>query len=234
LFLLNDKNKGLFYPVFFKNKPAVDFIALVIIQNLLANMAVNFFEQDEFDMKRIGFIFLVLISGLTFSQNKGNVGVGDKALNFSLNTVQGQPVELDKMYKSRPVVLVVLRGWPGYQCPICTQQVGGLVADAGKFAELGAAVLMVYPGPSEQLQEHAREFSEDFEFADNFYFVLDPDYTMINLYGLRWDAPNETAFPSTFVIDKKGKIVFSKVSSTHGDRAINGEIFKVLQKLGMN
>ncbi len=185
-------------------------------------------------MKRIGFIFLVLISGLTFSQNKGNVGVGDKALNFSLNTVQGQPVELDKMYKSRPVVLVVLRGWPGYQCPICTQQVGGLVADAGKFAELGAAVLMVYPGPSEQLQEHAREFSEDFEFADNFYFVLDPDYTMINLYGLRWDAPNETAYPSTFVIDKKGKIVFSKVSSTHGDRAINGEIFKVLQKAGMN
>jgi peroxiredoxin len=57
---------------------------------------------------------------------------------------------------------------------------------------------------------------------------------MINLYGLRWDAPNETAYPSTFVIDKKGKIVFSKVSSTHGDRAINGEIFKVLQKLGMN
>jgi len=69
-------------------------------------------------MKSIGFIFLVLISGLTFSQNKVNVGVGDKALNFSLDTIQGQLVELNKMHKSRPVVLVVLQGWPGYQCPV--------------------------------------------------------------------------------------------------------------------
>jgi hypothetical protein len=53
---------------------------------------------------------------------------------------------------------------------------------------------------------------------------------MINKYGLRWDAPNETAYPSTFVISKKGEIVFSKISTTHGGRATNEEIFEALAK----
>jgi peroxiredoxin len=48
--------------------------------------------------------------------------------------------------------------------------------------------------------------------------VTDPDYTVTNLYGLRWDAPHETAYPSTFVLDKKGMIVFEKISHSHGDR----------------
>ena len=81
---------------------------------------------------------------------------------------------------------------------------------------------MVYPGPSEQMQEHAKEFSDDFNFPKNFYFTLDPEYSMINKYGLRWDAPKETAYPSTFVIGKNGEIVYSKISTTHGGRAENG------------
>ena len=48
--------------------------------------------------------------------------------------------------------------------------------------------------------------------------VTDPDYSVTNLYGLRWDAPNETAYPSTFIVDKKGMIAFEKISHTHGDR----------------
>ena len=52
----------------------------------------------------------------------------------------------------------------------------------------------------------------------NIVLVTDPDYTVTNLYGLRWDAPHETAYPSTFVLDKKGMIVFEKISHSHGDR----------------
>ena len=52
----------------------------------------------------------------------------------------------------------------------------------------------------------------------NIVLVTDPDYTVTNLYGLRWDAPHETAYPSAFVLDKKGLIVFEKISHSHGDR----------------
>jgi len=54
---------------------------------------------------------------------------------------------------------------------------------------------------------------------------------MINKYGLRWEAPNETAYPSTFIINKKGEIVFSKISTTHGGRSNDEEIIEALGKL---
>lgn len=166
-----------------------------------------------------------------FAQNFANIAAGEKAADFKLKTIQGNEIQLSELLKSNPVVLIVLRGWPDYQCPICTKQVGGLIADSDKFSELKTVVLMVYPGPSDDLQNHAKEFTEDFNFPDNFYFAIDPDYSMINKYGLRWDAPKETAYPSSFVISKNGEIVFSKVSTTHGDRADNEDIFEALGKL---
>jgi peroxiredoxin len=172
-----------------------------------------------------------MVSGNLFAQSFENLAIGKKATDFNLKTISGDEIQLSKINAGHPVVLVVLRGWPGYQCPVCTKQVGSLVADADKFTEKGAVVLMVYPGPSEQLQEHAKEFSEDYKFPENFYFTLDPEYSMIAKYGLRWDAPNETAYPSTFVIKRKGEIVFSKISTTHGGRADNDEIFEALGKL---
>jgi peroxiredoxin len=182
-------------------------------------------------MKILAFILGISIFGLAGSQDFEQVKINKPALDFSLKTIQGDEVKLSEIYNARPVVLVVLRGWPGYQCPVCTRQVGQLVGDKEKFSEQKAAVLMVYPGPSDELQAHAKEFSEDIKFPENFYFLLDPDYSMINKYGLRWDAPKETAYPSTFIISKEGKIVFSKVSTTHGGRASNEEIFDALGDL---
>ena len=182
-------------------------------------------------MKNLVFVIFILISVLGFAQDKATVGVGDQAISFSGETVDGNNIHLEKLYKENPVVFVVLRGWPGYQCPICTRQVGALVGDAEIFQELGATVLMVYPGPATQLIEHASAFKEDFEFPSNYYFILDPDYSIINKYGLRWDAPKETAYPSTFVIDKSGKIVFAKISSSHGGRAENAKIIEALANL---
>ncbi len=182
-------------------------------------------------MKQTILLVLIFISVQVFAQNFTKVEVGEKAEDFRIKTIHGDNVQLYQLIKNSPVVLVVLRGWPGYQCPLCTKQVGGLIADADVFSELKTVVLMVYPGPSAELQNHAKEFSEDFKFPDNFYFTLDPDYSMINKYGLRWNAEKETAYPSTFVISKNGEIVFSKISTTHGGRADNEDIFKALGKL---
>jgi alkyl hydroperoxide reductase subunit AhpC len=90
---------------------------------------------------------------------------------------------------------------------------------------------MVYPGPSKDLTDHANEFKEDFKFPPNFYFTIDPDYSMTNLYGLRWEAEKETAYPATIIIDKEGKIVYSLISRTHGGRSTTDGIIEVLNKL---
>jgi len=154
--------------------------------------------------------------------------VGDEAKDFELATPAGKQVKLSEQLKQGPVVLLVLRGYPGYQCPLCTRQVGQFIASAAKLKEANASVLLVYPGAAQDLAKRADEFIRDQSLPDNFHFLIDPDYKFTNAYNLRWDARRETAYPSTFVISKDGKIKFAKISMTHGGRADVKHVLKVL------
>ena len=146
--------------------------------------------------------------------------VGDEAPDFTLPKLGGGEVGLKDLEADGPVVVVVLRGWPGYQCPICSRQYAGFHGKRSEFKDAGANVVFIYPGPSDGLDDHAEEFfGEDSEVPEQFTLATDPDYDFTNAYGLRWDAPRETAYPSTFVIGSDGKVLYSKISKSHGDRA---------------
>jgi thioredoxin-dependent peroxiredoxin len=144
--------------------------------------------------------------------------VGSMAPDFTLKTLGDQPVRLKDLTAKSEVVLVVLRGWPGYQCPFCTRQAHDFVRHEEKFKADGAQVVMVYPGPADDLKAHAAEFLQDKNWPKDFLLVLDPDYSFTKAYGLRWDAPKETAYPSTFIIGKDGKVTFAHISKQHGGR----------------
>lgn len=154
--------------------------------------------------------------------------VGDVAPDFALMNLRGKKVRLSEMTKKGPVALIVLRGYPGYQCPLCTAQFGQLRANAAKFAKANTRVLLVYPGPSEELKKRADEFLKGEALPANFEFVIDPNYVFVNRYALRWNAPKETAYPSTFVLDGQRKVLFAKVSKSHGDRSTPEEILAAL------
>ena len=145
--------------------------------------------------------------------------VGAKAPDFTLSTPTGKAVTLSTEQGGHGLVLVMLRGFPGYQCPYCVKQVRDFADHASDFKTKNARVLLVYPGPPADLDQHAKEFLEkQAELPSNVVLVTDPDYKVTNLYGLRWDAPHETAYPSTFILDKRGMVVFEKISHSHGDR----------------
>jgi thioredoxin-dependent peroxiredoxin len=157
--------------------------------------------------------------------------VGSPAPNFQLKTAAGEAVELAAMKSKGPVVLLMLRGFPGYQCPYCTAQVGEFMARIKDFQAAGANIIAVYPGPAEGLIEHAQDFVRGKTVPSNFYLVVDPDYSFTNMYGLRWDAPSETAYPATFLVDKTGIVRFAKVSNSHGDRAGADSVLQVLRRI---
>lgn len=156
--------------------------------------------------------------------------VGDKAPDFALSTVSGKTVRLAEVTAQGPTVLVVLRGYPGYQCPFCNRQAQDFIKNAQGFADAGARVVMVYPGPGQDLGMHAQEFMVGKTFPNNFDLLLDPDYEFTNRYGLRWDAPQETAYPSTFLLDRYGAVFFAKISKEHGGRSTAAEILAALKQ----
>lgn len=145
--------------------------------------------------------------------------VGTKAPDFTLQTPTGNSVDLAAERAKGTTVLVLLRGFPGYQCPYCVKQVHDFVEHSAEFAGRKANVVLVYPGPPADLDQHAKEFlAKQADLPSNIKLVIDPDYKMTNLYGLRWDAPHETAYPSTFILNASGTILFEKISHSHGDR----------------
>jgi peroxiredoxin len=156
--------------------------------------------------------------------------IGERAPDFTLSTARGKRVQLSELNARAPVVLVVLRGYPGYQCPLCNLQAKDFLSHARSFAEAGARVILVYPGPPDGLGARATEFAADKQFPDNFDLVLDPGYELTDRYGLRWDAPGETAYPSTFLIDQQGIVFFARISRSHAGRTRAAEILEVLTK----
>ena len=194
----------------------------------------------------VGGALLSALATLAFAQTTGvTPGVGAKAPDFTLKSLDGKPVSLNALLAKGDVALVFLRGYPGYQCPYCQKQVHAFVDDTARFSAHSIQILLIYPGettttkmskdaaaPVETapLDQRGTEFlnkSRDKTGAlpANVHFVTDPDFKVVTLYGLRWDAPHETAYPSTFLLSHEGgAVLYRKISHTHGDRATTEEI----------
>ena len=176
------------------------------------------------------FLALVVLLILPFAASAQTPAVGSQAPDFTLRTPSGRAVRMSHLLGDGPLVLIVLRGYPGYQCPFCQMQVHDFIVHAHDFAAMHARVLLVYPGPPAHLDQRAKEFLEtESQLPANVVLVVDPDYVATNLYGLRWNAPRETAYPSTFILNKKGKVIFEKISHSHGDRLSAEDALEHLQ-----
>jgi peroxiredoxin len=159
--------------------------------------------------------------------------IGDTIKEYKFQSEDKQEVSLAVLAKKGPVALVILRGFPGYQCPACTAQVAELRKHAAEFKDLGANVVLVYPGEVDNLQERAGQFLKGSKLPEPLVLVLDPKYDFIGPLGLRWDKKGETAYPSTFVLDKDRVVKSAKISKSHGDRAKAEEILVALRKLNL-
>lgn len=158
--------------------------------------------------------------------------VGEKVKDFELPIVgENDYLRLSNEYEQGPVVVVVLRGYPGYQCPICNRQVSALISRARRLSQEARRVVLVYPGQSAKLEKRAEQFMGSRRLPEPLVMVRDEGMRMIREWGLRWDAPRETAYPATYVIDRNGRIAWTKVSQSHAGRSSAEEILHALRKL---
>jgi len=146
----------------------------------------------------------------------------------------GNSVDLASFRGKSNVVLVVVKGMPkfpgGIFCPGCLAQVNALTTTYDEFKKRDAEIVMVFPGPSDKLPQFLTDGKVDGVDGNPkvpFPLVLDQDLKVVDSLDIRGDL----AKPSTYILDKKGNVVFAFVGETTTDRPSVKALLAQLDKL---
>jgi len=149
--------------------------------------------------------------------------------------LDGKKVDLSAFKGKSNVVLVMTKGMPlnqgGNFCPGCLAQMNAMVTNAAEFKKRNTEVLVVFPGPSEKANDFlitakAREADKPSPIP----LLLDKDMAAVTLLGINGDR----AKPSTYILDRKGNVVYAYVGEHTTDRpsvkALLGQLDKLNEK----
>jgi hypothetical protein len=91
--------------------------------------------------------------------------------------------------------------------------------------------VLVYPGPAQDLGAKANEFLADKKLPDDFDLVLDPDYKVTNLYGIRAGCASRDGL-SIDISDRPAgnHLLQQEIVKEHGGRTSAAEILDALPK----
>lgn len=156
-----------------------------------------------------------------FHENpEANRQVATDKLPLTFIDVTGTPVDLAQFRGKSNVVLVVTKGLPqfpgGVYCPGCLAQMHALTANLDDFKKRDAEVLVVFPGPSEKIGEfvtQAKAGGPDGK-PGPVPLLLDKDLTAVK----QLDILADWAKPATYILDKKGNVVYAFVGAGTTDR----------------
>lgn len=147
------------------------------------------------------------------AQTNSQVAAG--ALDLTFVDGEGKPVSVAQFRGKKNLLLVMTRGFNGQLCPYCSAQTTRLISNYPEFVKRDTEVLVVYPGPKEQVpQFKAQVLSQAKAESIPFPFVLDEDFKAVDQLGIR----AELAKPSTFLLDKEGQLRFAYVGTSMTDR----------------
>ena len=182
------------------------------------------YSNSKFKMKKLFSLALTLsLSILVFAQTETvyptGLKVGDKAPNFKMADQNGKSVQLNKLLKQGPVVLVFYRGeW----CSYCNKQISKLSDSLGLVKAKGASVVTVTMETVENVKKTIEKTKADFPvLADRkqkiskeykvAFAVNDAMNTQYKKYGI--DIPKSNGkngaslpVPATYIIGTDGKI----------------------------
>ena len=152
--------------------------------------------------------------------NKGNVKIGDRAPDFTLDSQSGDKVRLKDFIGKK---IIVLYFYPKDGTPGCTAEACSFRDNYDVFKQAGAEVIGI---SSDAVESHSA-----FVLKYNLQFILlsDKDQTVRKLYGV----PSTLGLlPGrvTYVIDKKG-IVRHVFSSQFNATKHISEALRVIQSL---
>lgn len=145
---------------------------------------------------------------------------------------KGNPVDLSKFRGKANVVLTVVKGLPqspgGLFCPGCLAQMNSYGANVDGFKSRQAEVLVVFPGPSDNIADFLTQAkATPADGKPGVPLLLDKDMAACR----RLDIVGDWAKPSTYILDKKGNVVYAYVGEGTTDRPSLKAVFAELDKI---
>jgi peroxiredoxin len=170
--------------------------------------------------------------------------VGDMIPNFILPNAFGQPIELQKLLASGPVVISFFRGsW----CPFCNLELAALQEALPAIKTLGASLIAISPQTSRYtistVEKHqltyevlsdrsnhvARKFGIVFQISEYLRPVLEEMGHVLPRHN--GDESFELPIPATFVVSQEGKIIYAFVEPDYTKRLDPIEIVGILRNI---
>lgn len=148
------------------------------------------------------------------------VEVGERAPDFTLPADSWEnEVSLDSARQEGPIVLFF---YPGDWSSVCTDQMGQLQREIGRFEEKGAKILAVSVDSPWSHKAWAEERDIRFPLLSDF------QREVVEEYGVK----HEAGFPERayFVIDKEGVVRAKKIEDSPSDQPEVEEVLEDLEK----
>ncbi len=189
-------------------------------------------------------ILLITINSMAMTQKYKSVNeakgiqTGDSAPMFTAQDQFNNSFSLSKALEKGPVVVLFYRGqW----CPVCNRHLSQLQDSLQQIYDMGATVVAISPEKPEYLKmtkekTHASFtllFDKDYIIEDAFDVTFNPDSLKVEMYNNKLNAQlnkahsgnsNRLPIPATFIINKKGIIIWRQFNPDYRIRASVKEI----------
>lgn len=127
--------------------------------------------------------------------NQSSFAYNSEALNFKVTDLQERIFELEQN-KGKVIALVFFYN----NCSPCIPMLDDLQEIYSQFKDRGVEVVALNPVDTKMEKEQMLSFVKDHNI--NYYVAQIPKYTVEEMYLVRY-------FPTIFIIDKKGRVVYS-------------------------
>ncbi|MBN1987731.1 MAG: AhpC/TSA family protein [Prolixibacteraceae bacterium] len=177
------------------------------------------------------------------AKDANGLKVGQQAPDVQATDADGRTFQLSEELKKGPAVLIFYRGqW----CPYCNKHLGEIQENLQQFMEKGATVVAVSPEKPEYLQKTALKtgarfsllYDKDYQIADAYDVTFQPGSFSRIIYNAvlgaklkeaHSDNSQQLPIPATYVIDRKGQIVWRHFDPDYKKRSTVDEIVRALE-----
>lgn len=145
----------------------------------------------------------------------------------------GNPVELADIMTRDYLVLVVTRGWYGGVCFYCASQTSRWARRFDELDPYDAQLVVIFPTETDEDAVKISDLSKRIKGGEipnesiPYPILLDINLASVDQLGIR----AELAKPSTYIIDREGRVRFAYVGESIADRPTVDSVLNQLAKL---